>query len=150
VRAFRPQLLISQHGCDGHRLDPLAHFGLSIDAMRAADAAVHRLAHETAGGRWVLIGGGGYALVQVVPRAWAHLLAEAAGRPVEPAVEISTGWRKYAQARTGEAAPEWMTDGEPAVYTPFQNGYDPADHVDRAIMATRSAVFPDHGLGPQP
>ncbi len=80
VREFRPQVLVSQHGCDGHRLDPLAHFGLSVDAMRVAYAAVHRLAHQTAGGRWVLIGGGGYMLVQVVPRAWTHLLAEAAGR----------------------------------------------------------------------
>ena len=150
VREFRPQLLVSQHGCDSHRLDPLAHFGLSIDAMRVTGAAVHRLAHETAGGRWVLIGGGGYALVQVVPRAWTHLLAEAAGRPVDPAAQTPPGWRKSAQSRTGEAAPEWMTDWEPAVYTPFHNGYDPADHVDRSIMATRVAVFPDHGLDPQP
>jgi acetoin utilization protein AcuC len=43
-----------------------------------------------------------------------------------------------------------MTDWEPAVYMPFRNGYDPADRVDRAIMATRLAVFPDHGLDPQP
>ena len=79
LRVFRPQVLVSQHGCDGHRLDPLAHFDLSVDAMKVAYAAVHQLAHETAGGRWVLTGGGGYALVQVVPRAWTHLLAEAAG-----------------------------------------------------------------------
>ena len=69
LRAFRPQVLVSQHGCDGHRLDPLAHLELSVDAMKAAYAAVHQLAHETAGGRWVLLGGGGYALVEVVPRA---------------------------------------------------------------------------------
>ena len=81
LREFRPQVLVSQHGCDGHRLDPLAHLDLSVDAMQVACIAVHRLAHETAGGRWVLTGGGGYALVQVVPRAWTHVLAEAqAGR----------------------------------------------------------------------
>ncbi len=150
VRGFQPQLLVSQHGCDSHRLDPLAHFGLSVDAMHVACIAVHQLAHETAGGRWVLIGGGGYALVQVVPRAWTHLLAEAADRPVDPGAQTPPGWREYAEARTGEPAPEWMTDWEPAVYTPFRNGYDPADHVDRSIMATRVAVFPDHGLDPQP
>ena len=49
LREFRPQVLVSQHGCDGHRLDPLAHLGLSVDAMRVACAAMHRLAHETAG-----------------------------------------------------------------------------------------------------
>ena len=150
LREFRPQVLVSQHGCDGHRLDPLAHLGLSVDAMRVACAAMHRLAHETAGGRWVLIGGGGYALVQVVPRAWAHLLAEAAGLPLDPGAQTPSAWREYAQSRTGEPAPEWMTDGEPAVHTPFSNGYDPADRVDRAIMATRVAVFPDDGLDPEP
>ena len=150
LRAFRPQVLVSQHGCDGHWLDPLAHLELSVDAMKAAYAAVHQLAHETAGGRWVLTGGGGYALVQVVPRAWTHLLAEAAGQPVDPRAQTPPAWREYAQARTGEPAPEWMTDWQAAAYRPFRDGYDPSDHVDRSIMATRKAVFPYHGLDPQP
>ncbi len=150
LREFQPQVLVSQHGCDGHRLDPLAHLELSVDAMRAACAALHRLAHEAAGGRWLLTGGGGYALVQVVPRAWTHALAEASGRPVEPGAQTPRAWRDYARSRTGEHAPESMTDGEPATYTPFERGYDPADPVDRSIMATRAAVFPAHGLEPRP
>jgi len=150
VREFQPQVLVSQHGCDSHRLDPLAHLELSIDAMRAAYSAVHRLAHEAAGGRWLLTGGGGYALVQVVPRAWTHVLAEAAGAPIDPAAPTPLGWREYARSRTGEHAPESMTDGEPAVYTPLHRGYDPSDPVDMSIMATRAAVFPAHGLDPQP
>ncbi len=150
VREFRPQVLFSQQGCDGHRLDPLAHFELSLDAQRTAYAAVHRLAHEAAGGRWILTGGGGYAIVDVVPRAWVHLLAEAAGQPVDPGTRTPQKWREYARSRTGERVPEWMTDGEPAVHTAFENGYDPADPVDRSIMATRVAVFPGHGLDPQP
>jgi acetoin utilization protein AcuC len=85
LRAFRPQILVSQHGCDTHWLDPLANLELTVDGQRAAHAALHELAHETAGGRWLLTGGGGYELVQVVPRSWAHLLAEASGRPVDPA-----------------------------------------------------------------
>ena len=150
LREFRPQVLVSQHGCDGHRLDPLAHLGLSVDAMRVACAAVHRLAHETAGGRWVLTGGGGYAIVQVVPRIWTHLLAEAAGQPVDPGTATPPAWREYARMRTGEPAPESMTDRESAAYVPFSNGYDPANNLDRSIMATRVVVFPVHGLDPQP
>ena len=109
--------------------------------MKLAYAAVHRLAHETAGGRWVLTGGDGYALVQVVPRAWTHLLAEAADQPVDRRAQTPPAWREYAQARTGEPAPEWMTDWEPAAYRPFQQGYDVSDHVDRSIMATRQQCF---------
>lgn len=150
LRAFRPQILVTQHGCDSHRLDPLAHLELSIDAQRTAQAWLHHLAHETAGGRWLLTGGGGYELVQVVPRTWTHLLAEAAGRPLDPAAATPESWRAFVRARTGMSAPESMTEGASAAYTPFSSGYDPGDPVDRAIMATRTAVFPHHGLLPSP
>jgi acetoin utilization protein AcuC len=148
LRQFRPQILVSQHGCDSHRLDPLANLELSIDAQRAAHAAIHALAHDLAGGRWLLTGGGGYELVQVVPRTWTHLIAEAAGRPISPATPTPLAWREYVAHRTGLAAPEQMTDGAPATFVPFESGYDPAKPADTAIMATRNAVFPEHGLMP--
>ena len=150
LREFRPTILVSQHGCDTHWLDPLAGLRLSIDAQRAAHAAIHALAHEVAGGRWLLTGGGGYDLLQVAPRTWAHLLAEAAGYPIDPAARIPAAWREYAFRCTGRPAPEVMTDGNDPGYARFELGYDPADHVDRAIMATRAAVFPEHGLMPLP
>jgi acetoin utilization protein AcuC len=148
LRAFRPTVLVSQHGCDTHWLDPLANLQLSIDAQRAAHAAIHELAHQVAGGRWLLTGGGGYELLQVVPRTWTHLLAEAAGHPVDPAARIPAGWREYAAGRTGRQAPELMTEGAEPRYVSFETGYDPAEPVDQAIMATRTAVFPEHGLMP--
>jgi acetoin utilization protein AcuC len=150
LRAFRPQVLVTQHGCDSHRLDPLAHLELSIDAQRTAQARLHHLAHETAGGHWVLTGGGGYELVHVVPRTWTHLLAEAAGRPLDPAAGTPGGWRDFVRARTGARPPETMTEGAAAAFSPFSSGYNPGDPVDRAIMATRNAVFPLHGLLPSP
>jgi acetoin utilization protein AcuC len=150
LRSFRPQVLVTQHGCDTHRLDPLAHLELSIDAQRTAQARLHHLAHETAGGHWVLTGGGGYELVHVVPRTWTHLLAEAAGRPLDPAADTPGGWRDFVRARTGARPPETMTEGAAASFSPFSSGYDPGDRVDRAIMATRNADFPLHGLLPSP
>ena len=83
--ASQPEILVSQHGCDTHRIDPLAQLALTIDGQRAAHLALHDLAHEVAGGRWIAVGGGGYALAQVVPRTWTHLLAIAAGAPIDPA-----------------------------------------------------------------
>ena len=148
LRQFRPQILVSQHGADTHRLDPLAHLELSIDAQRAAHAAIHALAHDLAGGHWLLTGGGGYDLADVVPRTWTHLLAEAAGQPIDPETLTPAPWREYVAQRTGLPAPEQMTDGAPAQYVAFESGYDPADPTDQAIMATRNAVFPLHGLMP--
>jgi acetoin utilization protein AcuC len=148
LREFRPEILVSQHGCDSHRLDPLAHLELSVDGQRTAHQRLHQLAHETAGGRWLLTGGGGYALVQVVPRTWTHLLAEASGRPVDPASMTPQPWRDYTRQRTGVPAPQQMTDGAPATFIPFEAGYDPDDPVDRTVLATRTATFPRHGLLP--
>jgi acetoin utilization protein AcuC len=148
LREFRPQILVSQHGCDSHRDDPLTNLELTIDAQRAAHAAIHRLAHEYAGGRWLLTGGGGYEHVHVVPRSWTHLLFEAAGRPLDPSAATPGLWREYVSDVTSQAAPDTMTEGAPAEFASFDDGYDPADPVDQAIVATRKAVFPLHGLMP--
>jgi acetoin utilization protein AcuC len=179
LRAFEPQVLVTQQGCDAHSLDPLAHLSLTVDGQRKAYEALHRLAHETAGGRWILTGGGGYELVQVVPRAWTHLLAEAAAHPIPVETTIPESWREYVRERTGEIAPKRMTDGPgrdggttagtattgtattgtattgtattgtaTEVGTWGTMGYDPANPLDRAVLATRRAVFPEHGLDP--
>ncbi len=148
LRAFKPEILVSQHGCDSHFLDPLAHLEVSVDAQRQVATWLHDLAHEVCGGRWTLTGGGGYAIVAVVPRTWTHLLAIAAGTPLDPETEIPSRWRSEASGVSGERAPTVMTDGTPVRYAPFSSGIDPDDPVDRAIMRTRSAVFASHGLDP--
>jgi acetoin utilization protein AcuC len=146
LAAFGPEVLVSQHGCDTHRLDPLAHLALSVDAQRRACVMMHTLAHSLAGGRWVLVGGGGYQRVQVVPRTWTHLLGVAAGRPVDPFAATPDGWRALAESLTGEVAPEKMTDGADAAFVSTDSGVDPSDPVDSAILNTQRTVFGSHGL----
>ena len=104
-----------------------------------------------AGGRWLFTGGGGYEHVQVVPRTWTHLLFEAAGRPLDPGSATPETWRRYVSEATSRKAPETMTEGGQGHFdslTAFETGYNLADPVDQAIMATRKAVFPLHGLMP--
>src|SRR6478735_8046804 len=84
LRAFEPEILVSQHGCDSHFDDPLTNLMVSVDGQRAAHLALHDLSHELCGGRWLTTGGGGYAVFDVVPRTWTHLLAIVAGRPLDP------------------------------------------------------------------
>ncbi len=146
LREFQPQVLVSQHGCDSHRLDPLAHLEVSIDGQRKAQSMLHRLAHETAGGRWICTGGGGYALAAVVPRSWTHLLGIASDRPIDPAEPTPAAWRELVRERTGNQPPELMTDGAAADFVRYETGSNPHDPVDRAIAATMKAVFPAHGL----
>jgi acetoin utilization protein AcuC len=147
VRAFSPAYLFSQHGCDSHALDPLANLLVSVDGQRTAHALLHGLAHEVCDGRWVATGGGGYELVRVVPRTWTHLLAEAAGSPLDPEGETPQDWRDFVLQRTGSHAPLRMGDGRPATFRSWTAG-TATDPADTAIRTTREAVFASYGLDP--
>jgi acetoin utilization protein AcuC len=81
LRDFRPTVLVTQDGCDSHALDPLAHLVCSTAIWPHVGRAFHELAHELCGGRWVACGGGGYAVREVVPRAWTLLFAEMVEHP---------------------------------------------------------------------
>ncbi|KRE37460.1 acetoin utilization protein AcuC [Janibacter sp. Soil728] len=150
VRAFAPQVLVTQHGCDTHKDDPLAHMALSLDAQRQAAVNLHRLAHEVADGRWLAVGGGGYDIASAVPRAWTHLTAIAAHKPVPPSTETPQAWRDHVELVAGQAGPTRMGDlpdkDLPIWVQPWAMGYNPHSGVDRAVMATREAIFPLHGL----
>ncbi len=150
LREWQPEVLVTQHGCDSHIDDPLAHMMLTVDGQRAAYDALHVLAHEVAGGRWVVTGGGGYAIVEVVPRAWTHLLAIVGGHPLDPATATPQGWRDHITHLLGVVAPTRMSDGRAPAYRDWSEGYDPETWLDRAINATRTEVFPFHGLDPLP
>jgi len=150
LREFAPDVLVTQHGCDSHIEDPLAHMMLTVDGQRAAYLALHDLAYEVCDGRWLVTGGGGYAVVDVVPRAWTHLLAIVAGAPLDPRTETPEGWRAHVQQLLGRTGPFRMTDGRSPAYRDWAEGYDPSVWLDRAINATREAVFPLNGLDPLP
>jgi len=150
LREWQPEILVTQHGCDSHMEDPLAHLMLSVDGQRAAYETLHELAHEVCDGRWVVTGGGGYAVIDVVPRAWTHLLAIVAGAPIDPATPTPAAWREYVAGRTGHSAPHRMTDGRTPAWRDWSAGYDPETWLDRAVHQTRMTVFPLHGLDPLP
>jgi acetoin utilization protein AcuC len=159
LRAFRPQVLFTQCGADTYHIDPLADLRLTVDGQRASHIALKALADELCDGRWVATGGGGYALIEAVPRTWTHLLATATGQPLDPATLIPRPWQELVRERLsvasrgrvrllpdGPGVPTRMTDGGSAQYRPWAPG--DGDAVDRAIAATRNEVFPLLGLDP--
>lgn len=146
LKAYRPQIIVSQHGCDSHFEDPLANLVVSIDGQRMAADAIHRWAHRYAGGRWLAVGGGGYEWVEVVPRSWTHLIAIAIGKPVAPPTAVPLGFHEYVLEMLGRTGPVSMTDGFDPWPKNWDLGHDPADPVDQAVIATRKAVFPHHGI----
>jgi acetoin utilization protein AcuC len=138
VEAIRPDVLVTQLGCDSHVTDPLANLSLTTAAYRRAAVVLHDLAHRACGGRWLATGGGGYQWARVVPRAWTIYFAEMAGVAVDD--ELPPAWVARARAEASEDVPRRLADppARPA-------GGDP-DAVRRTVDRVRSLVFPAHGL----
>jgi acetoin utilization protein AcuC len=70
AEAFRPDVIVLQNGCDGHVLDPLTHLRCTTATFDAIVRTVSEIADTYCQGRIVATGGGGYAIEEVVPRAW--------------------------------------------------------------------------------
>ena len=146
VRAFTPDVLVTQLGCDTHATDPLAHLALTVDDMAGAYHRLHRLAHELTEGRWIALGGGGYQLVEVVPRAWTLAFAEMTGRALP--VDTPIDWREIAVQRTGATPPRSFTDDPVRVSDAM---HQQADKTAReSVTALRELVFPLHGVRHRP
>ncbi|MGP9539465.1 acetoin utilization protein AcuC [Brachybacterium sp. AOP43-C2-M15] len=154
VRAVRPTLLVTQHGADTHRLDPLADFSVSLEAQREVMLLMRELADEVCEGRWLALGGGGYAVIDVVPRSWAHLVAIATGEALDPSAPLPAGYVEAAEeARAAHGLspePGILAFGEsrPLQVRDWERGFDPEDALDRAVQAARRSAFPDWGLDP--
>jgi histone deacetylase-like protein len=126
--AFRPDLLVTQNGCDGHADDPLSDLALSLRGYRELARRLHRLAHRHCRGRWVATGGGGYDLDRVVPRAWALLWSELSGRRLPARVPGGAGgWVEPRRRRRPPAG-----DGD----------RDPEPRNRRTVRAVRRLVLP--------
>jgi acetoin utilization protein AcuC len=142
VRAFAPDVLVTQLGCDTHVSDPLAHLSLTLDDLSVIYRRLHELAHDVCEGRWVATGGGGYQLVRVVPLAWTLAFAEMAGVPAP--VETPMPWRELVVARLGVTPPRGFDDVVPLL----SEGASAQTRAfaEEAVRAVRRHVFPRHGL----
>ena len=122
--AFGPDIVVSQHGCDTHAWDPLAHLRVTTTAMGAAARLVDRVAHRWAGGRWLATGGGGYDAYRVVPRAWSLVWLAGAHREAPPATPGA--WRE-----------RWLTEAARYGQAPLPETFDDAPNAGLARDATQ-------------
>ncbi len=113
AEAFRPTVLVSQHGCDSHAYDPLAHLRLTTVAYAQAARALDRIAHERCEGRWLATGGGGYDAYRVVPRSWALTWLAQAHRDAPAATPPDWRDRWSAEAADFDQAPPPRTYLDP-------------------------------------
>jgi acetoin utilization protein AcuC len=126
--AFRPEIIVSQHGADAHAFDPLAHLLVTTTAMGRMARLVDGLAHQHAAGRWLATGGGGYDVYRVVPRVWAHVwLAQA---HMTPLGALAPAWRE-----------RWAAEAERYGQSPIPATLDDAENAD--LPYTRNQAHAD-------
>ena len=137
--AFRPDVVVSQHGADSHAFDPLAHLRVTTTAMGAAARLVDEIAHRWAGGRWLATGGGGYDIFRVVPRTWALVWLAGAHREVPAAIPGAWRgrWAAEAERAAGVELPETFDD-PPNAGLPYGAREEAADR--RAPEIAREAL----------
>jgi acetoin utilization protein AcuC len=142
VRAFEPEVLVTQLGCDSHYTDPLAHLGLTVDAYRQLAGRLHDLAHTVSGGRWLATGGGGYQWAAVVPRAWCAYLAEMLGAALPE--RLPEAYLDEVAARFGVRPDPAMEDEVVALRSEHRDRVE--SEIGRTIQVARESLFPLHGL----
>jgi acetoin utilization protein AcuC len=76
AKFFQPDVILTQNGVDSHYFDPLTHLSATMKIYREIPKIAHEIAHQYCNGMWIAVGGGGYDIWRVVPRAWSLIWLE--------------------------------------------------------------------------
>jgi acetoin utilization protein AcuC len=148
LREYRPELIVLQAGVDGHAGDPLTRLRYTPKAYRTAIFELHRLAHEVAGGRLLVTGGGGY-----LPESVSRVLAQdafglAGAEPPGADTPLPEEWRRRFEETSGRPAPtHWEDRHLPAAET---DGKAHAEELLRDLSRRLGREFPSPGPASSP
>ncbi len=123
LRAFVPDILVAQTGCDTHHMDPLTHLAATLPLYPRLAEQLHELAHECCAGRLLMVGGGGYDPVDVTPRAWTSFFGTVLGQETAD-VDLPLSWIEASRRLGGDPRAHLLDDPGPA--------YDPLPAADIA------------------
>lgn len=108
IESFKPDVILSQNGADAHYFDPLTHLYGSMKIYREIPKLAHELAHKYCDGKWIAVGGGGYDIWRVVPRAWSLLWMEMNDFKT-PERELPKAWlERWSKESPIPLIPTWM------------------------------------------
>jgi len=109
---FKPEVIITQNGADAHYYDPLTHLSLTAKMYRHIPRIAHEMAHQYAEDRWIAVGGGGYDIWRVVPRAWAFIWLEMNGLTDKGFGSLPQAWIDKWQVKSPVTLPKTWDDQE--------------------------------------
>jgi acetoin utilization protein AcuC len=134
VERFKPDVIISNHGCDTHQWDPLTHLSLTTSSFVMQAHLVHELAHTHCDGRLIAVGSGGYDWRRVVPRSWSIVWSALTGRELPRALPF--GWLARWQSGPDEPMPASFLDPPDMV-----SGVAQHENVEQVNQETLAAAL---------
>lgn len=116
---FKPDVILTQNGVDSHYYDPLTHLSCTMNIYKIIPKIAHEIAHEFCDGKWIAVGGGGYDIWRVVPRAWSMIWLEMTEKLDSICSKpIPTEWSNKWQKHSSLTLPETWFDPE-NIYEPI-------------------------------
>ncbi|MHA1783928.1 MAG: acetoin utilization protein AcuC [Candidatus Helarchaeota archaeon] len=94
LKAYKPEVLITQLGADTHFTDPLTMLLLSTNTYREIAKFIHGITHDACNDKWIALGGGGYS-PDIVGKSWMVYFAEMAEKSFPE--ELPEKWIAYAK-----------------------------------------------------
>jgi len=130
VERFKPDILVTQLGCDTHYLDPLTHFMLTTEGYTDVLKELKSLAPK-----WIALGGGGYDM-GVVARSWTLAYGVMAEHHWPDEIPL-TFQERYGIKRLRDRAELTIDTKMREQARPFAEG---------GVEEIKRIVFPLHGL----
>ena len=133
IRAFNPDVLVTQQGIDTHIDDPLTHLRLTSEGHTSAVAKLGSLSP----GKWLAMGGGGYDL-SAVARCWAMDYAVMAGAELPDDIPPSYQENYGLKQLRDDPAPDLLEADDARVWR----------EAEESVRRVRELIFPVHGIKP--
>lgn len=140
---FKPDVILTQNGADAHYYDPLTHLCTTMRIYEEIPKLAHELAHKYCDGRWIAVGGGGYDIWRVVPRAWGRIWLEM--KAIKAEGHMPEKWLKRWEKQASVPLPAAWSDPD-GLYAPIPRKAEITEKnartVSKALFPIRSASRP--------
>jgi acetoin utilization protein AcuC len=134
---FKPDVILTQNGADSHYYDPLTHLSATMKIYREIPKLAHKLAHQYCGGKWIAVGGGGYDIWRVVPRAWSLIWLEMTENS-NCYGSLPVDWIDYWQKEAPVTLPKEWDDPE-NLFPPIPRK---AEITEKNLLTLEKALYP--------
>jgi acetoin utilization protein AcuC len=107
---FKPDVILTQNGADAHYYDPLTHLSTTMNIYYEIPKLAKQIADAYCDGRWIAVGGGGYDIWRVVPRAWSLIWLYMTEQEAKASGALPLAWIKNWQKEAPVELPSKWKD----------------------------------------